>query len=574
MKKSLLIPILALFLLAISANALPGFNVIENFKNLTGIPLQTLSSSFTVNNNGTENLAINFTGYDLTLSGSSDKLSITGLSNISLIPNGTSQTAAFSVVIPNQQKPGLYTGILTAASNATITDAITINVNVTPYFNAAATPSQIDLGTAGLNTTHTRTFNITNTGNANITNVSFGFSATGFDLKSNKTNFILPFNATDTISFNLTIPADFSTGVLTLGAVKIISPSLTKELFDVKADISGGLSIEDIDVFLVTRKGNSGNDLDVPDGRRLNFGDEDAGPGSELRFNFNIENTFTDKEDIDINDATVKVIIEGIDDGTDIEEESQDFDLGSNENLDVDVIMEIPLSVEAGLYDVSIEAQGVDDNGNEHIVQMSLKLDVNKETRDVIISGIELFPQRVKCAGTLALAATIKNIGQREENEAKLEITNSDLGINFVQQNINLEADPFNGKDEFTKSIQINIGSGINAGAYPITVKSYLNNAILWETKTANLVVEACDGKVEEKKEEKKEEQKINETEPVQAGAGEETAAGETVPVLEPETTTEVSLTERPAFWIGIVLLNIIIIGAAAFWIANLLTKK
>ena len=559
---------------AVSVNAASGFNIIEDSANATGSAGSTASGSFTVNNTGTTNLDINFTGYTLTKG--SDQLSISSLSNITNLANGSDlQTATFSVVIPTQKAPGLYTGTLTGTTNESNVDTVTINANVTPTYSVSTIPaSEMDLGSASVNTTYTKTFNITNTGNANITNVTFDFSESGFNLQSNETNFILDFNETETIQFNITIPSSSSTGNVTLGSVKLVSTELpSKTLFSVKANVGGGLEIEDLDVFLVTRKSESGNDLDVPDGKKLNFDDEDVGPESELRFNFNIENTFTDEENIDINDITVKVTLEEIDDGDDIEEESNEFDLDSDKNEDVNVYVNIPLSVDVGVYDVVIEVLGDDDDGNEHTAQMNLKIDIDKEARDVVISELSLFPKKIKCSGSSTLTATIKNIGSRIEEEAGIGILNDDLGINFVKQHIELKEDPFDSDNEFTKKLIINIDSGTIAGTYPITVNAYIHESALWETKTVNLEVEGC-AHVEELQEE--EEEEINETESVETGieAEEGTAESEEVPVLGPTTTTEVSFTKKPLFLVLMAILNFVIIVAVAFLIVKVIKKR
>ncbi|HJO02238.1 MAG: hypothetical protein QGI89_01730 [Candidatus Woesearchaeota archaeon] len=574
MKKFPLIACLTVLLFAVSVNAASGFNIIEDSANATGSAGSTASGSFTVNNTGTTNLDINFTGYTLTKG--SDQLSISSLSNITNLANGSDpQTATFSVVIPTQKAPGLYTGTLTGTSNESNVDTVTINANVTPTYSVSTIPaSEMDLGSASVNTTYTKTFNITNTGNANITNVTFDFSESGFNLQSNETNFILDFNETETIQFNITIPSSSSTGNVTLGSVKLVSTELpSKTLFSVKANVGGGLEIEDLDVFLITRKSESGNDLDVPDGKKLNFDDEDVGPESELRFNFNIENTFTDEENIDINDITVKVTLEEIDDGDDIEEESNEFDLDSDKNEDVDVHVNIPLSVDVGVYDVVIEVLGDDDDGNEHTAQMNLKIDIDKEARDVVISELSLFPKKIKCSGSSTLTATIKNIGSRIEKEAGIGIINEDLGINFVKQNFVLEEDPFDSDNEFTKKLIINIDGDTTAGTYPMTANAYIHESALWETKTVNLEVEGC-SQVEELQEE--EEEEINETESVETGieAEEGTAEGEEVPVLGPTTTTEVSFTKKPLFLVLMAILNFVIIVAVAFLIVKVIKKR
>ena len=205
-------------------------------------------------------------------------------------------------------------------------------------------------------------------------------------------------------------------------------------------------------------------------------------------------------------------------------------------------------------------------------------MDINKESRNIIINKAELFPAKIKCSGSSTLTTTIKNIGQKVEKQAKLEITSNDLGINFVQKNIELEEDPFGGNDEFTKNILISIDKNTKAGTYPITVKSYLQEEILWETKTVNFVVEAC-GQDEEKEEVKPEPEavkEINKTEPVEAvkKAEEEISGSEEIPVLAPTTTTEIPLTKQPIFWVGIVLINIAVIAAVAFLVVKAVGKK
>jgi len=574
MNKFPLLAILTFFLYIVSVNADPAFSIVEDFVNITQQADSTATGSFTINNTGTTNININFTGYLLTKG--NDQLSITSLSNITNMANGTSQSKTFSVVIPKQQSPGLYTGTLTATSNAsTPDDTVTIKLNVTEKYDVSFVPSQIDLGSTSLNSTHTKTFNVTNTGNADLTNVTFDFSVDGFNLQSNKTNFVLEFNKTEAISFNITIPASSSTGNLTLGSVTLSSTELpSKTLFAITAEVGGGLTIEDLDVFLTTRKSKSGNDLDVADGKKLNFGEENLGPESELRFNFNIENTFTDDEDIDINDITVKVTIVEIDDGDDIEEESSEFDLDADSDEEVDIIIKIPLSVDGGLYDVLIEVEGQDDDNNDHTAEMRVKIDVDKEIRDVIVKTASLFPETIKCSGTSTLSATIKNIGQRIESNVKLEIINQDLGINSVTSDIELEEDPFDSDNEFTRKIQVNVDKDTAAGTYPIKVRSYLNNDALWETKTAKLVVEACSGTNTDEVEEGQQETTVETETTPDTETGEETAQEEKIPVLGPSTTTEVPLTKKPLFWVAIVLLNIIIIGSVVFFAVKAVGKK
>jgi|TARA_B100001964_G_C14257394_1_gene613211 hypothetical protein len=580
MNKFSLITILTLLLYAVSASAAPNFNIVEDSGNATGSAGASASGSFTVNNTGTEDLTIGFSSDTLTRAGGTETLAVSSLSDLSLGNNTSPQSVTFSVSISDiQQIPGLYTGTLTA-TNGSLSDTVEINVNVTPTYSVSTSPSTImNLGSVSLNTTYTQTFDITNTGNDDLTAVTFEFSDSSFNLQANKSNFVLVFNTTETIEFNVTIPSSSSTGNITLGSVTLDSAELDESLFSLESTVGGGLQIEDLDVFLTTRiqrssdgslKSESGNDLDVVDGKQLRFDNENAGPESELRFNFNIENIFTNDDDIDINDITVKVTIEEIDDSEDIEEESDEFDLDSGDNQDVDVIIKIPLAVDVGLYEVVIEVIGDDNDGNDHTAQINLKLDIDKEARNVIVSKATLFPVKVKCSGTSTLAATMKNIGSREENEAGIQIINSDLYINFEKQYITMEEDPFDVDNEFTKKMIINVNQDTEAGTYPIIVTSFLQEDAPWESKTVDLEVEACSGdQVVDDEEE------INETEAVEVGGDqdEEITDSTEVPVLGPTTTTETSFA-KPLFWTGMILLNIIIIGAIVFFVVKAVGKK
>ena len=156
-----------------------------------------------------------------------------------------------------------------------------------------------------------------------------------------------------------------------------------------------------------------------------------------------------------------------------------------------------------------------------------------------------------------------------------LEIVNEDLGINFAKREIKLEEDPFDEDNKFTQNLIVTVDRSTEAGTYTIPVKSYLQENALWETKTAKLVVEACSGINTEEVEQPEEEETTVDTEIVSdTGEEEETTGAEKVPVLGPPTTTEVPLTKKPLFWIGIILLNIIVIGGVVFFALKAVGEK
>ena len=455
---------------------------------------------------------------------------------------------------------------------------------------SVASISDVSLGTVALGGTAVGFFTLTNDGNVSLTGVAFTFSNSAFTLSFNKTNFDINVSKNENINFTIAIPSLTSTGNVTLGSVNLVSTQLNQSsLFSIRADVVGGLIIEDLDVFLNTRikyrsdgtlKSESGSDLEVTDGHKLDFGEEDVGPSSELRFNFNIENTFRDSDDIDIEDATVTVTIEGIDDGEDIDQDSEEFDVDSGQSHDLDVLINIPLSVAEGTYDLAIEVEGDDTNGNTHTATMNLEMVIKKEGRDIIVAETSLFPGKVICGGTSTLTATIKNLGRKIEEDAGIGIANPDLGVNYLQKRIELSEDPFDEDNEFTKIFTITADKAkTKSGSYPIIVKSYIQEDIVWDTKTVNLEVEGCSDATES--EDVTEETEVTEEETTEAETPtqaeetrEEATEGVKVPVLKPETSIEIPLTKRAGFWFVFALANIIVLGSLIYMAVKFYGKK
>jgi len=448
--------------------------------------------------------------------------------------------------------------------------------------------SNINLGSMGLGIDATRQFTLTNSGDVALNGIQLAFSSSNVNARFNKSNFNLGVGQSEAITLNLTIPDTFSTGNITLGSVSMTSTQLNKTLFSVSAEITKGLLIEDLDIFLTTRpvrssgglmETKSADDLDVQDGDKIDFDGEDAGPGSEIRFNFNIENTFSESDDVDITDVSIILTIKDIDDGDDLDEEAEEFDVDSGKSDEADIYINIPTSVEEGTYDLTIEVEGEDSNGNTHTESMDLELTIAKESRDITIIEASVFPARVSCGGTSTLSTTIKNIGKRLEEEVQLEILNSDLGVNFKETGIEIEFEPFDGDDEYVKEILITVPANTAPGNYPLKVNIYIQEGALWDERSVNLEV-ACGGElpveetVEEPVEEVPAEEEVTEEETATEVTEEEITEGTSVPVLKPDTTTEVPITKRPLFWIILALVNVLVIGAIAYVAIGALAKK
>ncbi|HLG24767.1 MAG TPA: hypothetical protein VI564_07605 [Candidatus Nanoarchaeia archaeon] len=241
-------------------------------------------------------------------------------------------------------------------------------------------------------------------------------------------------------------------------------------------------------------------DVDVNVGgkssKNLNDGDlirQDAEPEDSLDFKVNVMNNFSDNEDFDIDDITVTVTIDGIDDGDDLEEESTEFDLNQGNDKSVSVRFDLPLEVEEDSYDVHIVADGNGEDGNDYGADITLRLDVNKKTHQIKITRFTLRPEQVSCKrNNLQLDLAFANIGGDDENDVVVRITNDDLGIDFEDTIDELTADPFDDDSKFSENFNFDVADDLEEGTYPIELNVLYNNDNERETATASLQVSDC----------------------------------------------------------------------------------
>ncbi len=387
------------------------------------------------------------------------------------------------------------------------------------------TPFPIDLGDTdrGSNITENK-FNITNTGNATLDSLVISSEAASkYNLKFNTTNISsIPAGSQVTVAYNITIPTDELVSNHSLASLNVFTSNLSNSTSFI-ANVKGRLKITDIDVD-VDGKGSA----NLQNGAKIT---QEARPRSIVRFNLEVENTFPNREpEIEIEDIQVTVTIEEIDDGDDLEHESETFDLKPERRKSSDFRFDIPAKVSEDDYTVRILAEGSTDEDAEERVEMTLILEVEKRSHDILITSSKLEPTTVACARNAQLDVTITNVGDEDERLAYILVDAPQLKYRNHATEIELFADPDDDDNIAAKNFTIPIPRGTEPGNYNIEVRVYDDNNDVRDFVKHVLTVQKCvldeTSSTEQKLQEK-------ETKDKETQANEE--HGETIPILTEE---------------------------------------
>ena len=231
-------------------------------------------------------------------------------------------------------------------------------------------------------------------------------------------------------------------------------------------------------------------DKNLRNGDRI---DHEAKPGDPVEFRVEVKNNFTRSEGIEIRDITVEVTIEDIDDNSDLEEESREFDLNAGRDKREALEFRIPDEVQEREYTVVIRAQGGDVNGTLHEIEMRLILEVQKENHLLNIVRSSLSPFIVSCnRRNMQLDVTVLNVGNEDEQDMIVEVSSSPLGLSLKDTIEELLAEPNEPESRFSNIYKFNIDDSIKPGDYPILLRVLYDNDRRTVERTLTLTVNEC----------------------------------------------------------------------------------
>ncbi len=222
---------------------------------------------------------------------------------------------------------------------------------------------------------------------------------------------------------------------------------------------------------------------------------DDVYLGSEIKIEIELKNLFDEVEDIKID-----AVLYDIDDGDDLEEEDDINKIKAGERSDpIELVFEVPETANDETYELEITITGDNEDTNEEY-EIVLKFDVNveKKSHDLRIDKAELTPSTVSCDRTSDFYLRIKNLGDSEEDEVRVTVENSALGLSFSESDIEMDDDV---DEEWTKTITID-AEGIAPGEYKIKTKVYYNDDNLEDIQDVILTVQSCAQEEEEEESE------------------------------------------------------------------------
>jgi hypothetical protein len=216
------------------------------------------------------------------------------------------------------------------------------------------------------------------------------------------------------------------------------------------------------------------------------YGNIYANPGDNVETFILIRNENSEKADnTEINSISVKSTIEEIDNGENIEEEYNDFDLQARREKSLPLNLKIPLLIDLDTYTIKIDIAAIENNIKFKKTEDFL-LNINRKEHQLYIDTIKFNPNFIQCNQVSKLDVIIYNIGLSGE-EAIMQIINEDLAVN-VKKIVDLPK----GGDTYKDSIPVKVSKGVKEGTYLFEVILTYGTPRLSLIKNASLNIK-CD---------------------------------------------------------------------------------
>jgi len=207
--------------------------------------------------------------------------------------------------------------------------------------------------------------------------------------------------------------------------------------------VSADLIFSDIEVKI-------NNDEDS--GASTTGGSVEIKPGAELDIKVTIEND----GEFEVRNVDFEAILEEIDeddDDMDADDDVGDINTGKDKVAKVEFILPYLLDHEETYYMV-LKADGRDENGTNHEVEITVEMEIDKESHALYVEEYYLSKSSVKCGEDVELFMQIRNIGEDEEEEVEIEVF-MDSELYGFEDTVELTSDISDPDNIYEKSVTI-----------------------------------------------------------------------------------------------------------------------
>jgi len=392
--------------------------------------------------------------------------------------------------IPSSLELGTYTATLScsnAIENKTVTltyrnPTTSLDVDETISFGTSASP-------ISRNTTATKVFNITNDGDVLVNDIELSISnakqGVVFTATNDTTYDIGDLDAGETkeVTLEVFVDYDLDGGRNELGRLQVQSADITTITSDIYLYVKTMLDIEDATIEI----DNDDDKSIMPDSDRT----VSVKPGSSIDIEIDVKSLYDDndeyEEEIEIDEVQLTAIIDDLD----IDETSDSETLSADDSETISVSFDLPYDLEDEEYILELEVTGDDDEGAEYSIEWSVTLEVDRETRELIILEDQtgFVDAEVECDDVAYINAEIMNIGKKELKDVVLEIKNTELGFTYKEtiDELSTDYDDTDSRLEVNE-IPIDLGElGAEAKTYKFIVRAYYDTIQQKDTYNLNL---------------------------------------------------------------------------------------
>ena len=209
-------------------------------------------------------------------------------------------------------------------------------------------------------------------------------------------------------------------------------------------------------------------------------------PGTSLQIKVSFENDFTDEEDLDI-DVDVEGLIDDIDDGTTLKR-TDSISLDPDSSGSITLTFDIPYALPDNNYDLELDIDAEDDDGTTYNYDYDFPIDILKPEHELQIDNLKLSKDTVDCESEIGVSFEIINTGDKDEDDLKYIIENSDLDMYFKVTNMNLDE----GRT-LSVSKTVTFDPNVADDDYTINVYAYCDSDETSVKKSVTLEKKDCD---------------------------------------------------------------------------------